>query len=81
MVTILTTCFDIQEFNNSPQYIVRLACFKASLSATETLILLKRAYGNGAVNRSASLDAILDSEKERTGRRRQVAVQNRLDLR
>jgi len=27
-------------------------CFKASLSATETLVLMQKAYGNVAVNRS-----------------------------
>jgi hypothetical protein len=27
-------------------------CFKASLSATETLVLVQEAYGNEAVNRS-----------------------------
>jgi len=27
-------------------------CFKASLSATETLVLVQKAYGNGALNRS-----------------------------
>jgi len=27
-------------------------CFKAGLSATETLILVQKAYGNEAVNRS-----------------------------
>jgi hypothetical protein len=27
-------------------------CFKAGLSATETLVLLQKAYGNEAVNRS-----------------------------
>jgi hypothetical protein len=27
-------------------------CFKASLSATETLVLVQKAYGNEAVNRS-----------------------------
>jgi hypothetical protein len=27
-------------------------CFKASTSATETLVLVQKAYGNGAVNQS-----------------------------
>jgi hypothetical protein len=27
-------------------------CFKASLSATETLVLVQKAYGNEALNRS-----------------------------
>jgi len=27
-------------------------CFKAGLSVTETLVLVQKAYGNGALNRS-----------------------------
>jgi hypothetical protein len=66
VVPILTNFYDIQELNNSPQYIIITVCFKAGFPATETLILVKRAYGNGAVNRSTFLYGILDFEKERT---------------
>jgi hypothetical protein len=37
-------------------------CFTASLSATETLDLVQKAYGNGALNRSNILGGILDFE-------------------
>jgi hypothetical protein len=33
-------------------------CFKAGLSATETLVLVQKAYGNEAVNRSNVLGGI-----------------------
>jgi len=39
-------------------------CFKAGLSATETLVLVQNAYGNEAVNRSNFLGGILDFETE-----------------
>ena len=39
-------------------------CFKAGLSATETLVLVQKAYGNEAVNRSTFLGGILDFEAE-----------------
>jgi hypothetical protein len=35
-------------------------CFKAGLSATETLVLVQKAYGNEALNRSNFLGGILD---------------------
>jgi hypothetical protein len=41
-------------------------CFKAGLSATETLVLVQRAYGNEAVNRSNVLGGIHDFETERS---------------
>jgi hypothetical protein len=39
-------------------------CFKAGLSATETLVLVQKAYGNEALNRSNFLGGILDFETE-----------------
>ena len=39
-------------------------CFKASLSATETLVLVQKAYGNEALNQSNFLGGILDFETE-----------------
>jgi len=39
-------------------------CFKAGLSATETLALVQKAYGNEALNRSTFLGGILDFEME-----------------
>jgi hypothetical protein len=36
----------------SEQRVVIKCCFKAGLSATETLVLVQKAYGNEAVNRS-----------------------------
>jgi hypothetical protein len=41
-------------------------CFKAGLSATETLVLVQKAYGNEAPNRSNFLRGILDFETEGT---------------
>jgi hypothetical protein len=35
-------------------------CPKAGLSATETLVLVQKAYGNKALNRSNALGGILD---------------------
>jgi hypothetical protein len=58
-------------------------CFKAGLSATETLVLVQKAYGNEAVNRSKVLGGILDFETEGSWQKmtREMAVQNRLELR
>jgi hypothetical protein len=58
-------------------------CFKAGLSATETLVLVQKAYGNEAVNRS---NALRWYSRFREGRElveddERVAVQNRLELR
>jgi hypothetical protein len=44
-------------------------CFKAGLSATETLVLVQMAYGNVALNRSNVLGGILDFETEGAGRK------------
>jgi hypothetical protein len=44
-------------------------CFKAGLSAPETLVLVQKAYGNEALNRSNFLGGILDFESEGSGRR------------
>jgi len=41
-------------------------CFKTGLSATETLVLVQKAYGNEAVNRSNVLGGILDLGTERS---------------
>ena len=40
--------------------------FKACLSATETLVLAQKAYGNEALNRSNVLGVIFDFETEGT---------------
>ena len=37
-------------------------CFKAGLSATETLVLVQKAYGNEVLNRSNVLGGILEFE-------------------
>jgi len=39
-------------------------CFKASLSAMETLVLVQKAYGNEALNRSNFLGGILNFERK-----------------
>jgi hypothetical protein len=39
-------------------------CFKVGLSATETLVLVQKAYGNEALNQSNILFGILDFETE-----------------
>ena len=39
-------------------------CFKAGLSGTETLVLVQKAYGNEALNRSNIFSGILDFEME-----------------
>jgi hypothetical protein len=58
-------------------------CFKASLSATETLVLVQKAYGNEALNPSNFLGGILDSEREESWKKmtREVAIQNQLKIR
>jgi hypothetical protein len=58
-------------------------CFRASLSATKTLVLVHKAYGKGDLNRSNFLGGILDFETEGGWYKmtREVAVQNRLELR
>jgi hypothetical protein len=58
-------------------------CFKAGLSATETLLLVQKDYGNEAVNRSnvsrwysqfrEGRELVEDDERE-------MAVQNRFEL-
>jgi hypothetical protein len=57
-------------------------CFKAGLSATETLVLVQRAYRNEALNQSKFLGGILDFEKEESWKKMtiEVAVQNRFEL-
>jgi len=39
-------------------------CFKAGLSATEPPVLVQKAYGNEALNRSKVLNGILHFETE-----------------
>jgi hypothetical protein len=39
-------------------------CFEAGLSATETLVLLQKAYGYEALNRSKVLSCIHDFETD-----------------
>ena len=39
-------------------------CFKTDLSGTETPVLVQKAYGNQALNRSNILGGILDFETE-----------------
>jgi hypothetical protein len=39
-------------------------CFKAGLSASETLLLVRKAYGDEVLNRSKILGGILDFETE-----------------
>jgi hypothetical protein len=39
-------------------------CFKAGLSATQTLVLVQKAYRNEALNQSNVLGGILDFETE-----------------
>jgi hypothetical protein len=58
-------------------------CFKAGLSATETLVSVQKAYGNEALNRSNVFRLyLLDFETEGSWKKtREVAVQNRLELR
>jgi hypothetical protein len=41
------------------QRVAKIFCFKAGLSATETLILVQEAYGNKALNGSNFLGGIL----------------------
>jgi hypothetical protein len=44
-------------------------CFKAGLSATETLLLVQKACGSEAVNRSNFLGCIHDLERKGAGKR------------
>jgi hypothetical protein len=44
---------------NEPRVAIKF-CFKAGLSATETLVLLYKSYGNVALNRSNVLGGGLD---------------------
>jgi hypothetical protein len=59
-------------------------CFKAGLSAIETLVLVQNAYGNEALKRSKDFSCY---SRFREGRelvaddQREVAIQNRLELR
>ena len=57
-------------------------CFKAGLSATETLVLVQKAYGNEALNQS---NIFRWYSRFREGRELveddEVVVQNRLELR
>jgi hypothetical protein len=46
------------------QRVVIKFCFKDSLSATETLVLVQKAYGKEAANRSNVLGGIHDFERE-----------------
>jgi hypothetical protein len=39
-------------------------CFKAGLSATETIVLVQKSYGNEALNRPNFLGGIIDFETE-----------------
>jgi hypothetical protein len=48
---------------NEQKFVIK-CCFKAGLSATESLVLVQKAYGNEAVNRSNFLGGILDFETE-----------------
>jgi len=41
-------------------------CFKAGVSATETLVLVQKAHGNEALNHQTFLGGILDFEMERS---------------
>jgi hypothetical protein len=59
-------------------------CFKAGLSATETLVLVQKAYGNEALNRSnvySLYSRFRDGRELVEDDEREVAVQNRLELR
>jgi hypothetical protein len=46
------------------QKIVIKCCFKAGLPSTETLVLVRKAYGNEALNRSNVFRYSLDFETE-----------------
>jgi len=70
--------------DGNEQRVAIKVCFKAGLSATETLVLVQKAYGNEDVNQSNVLrwhsrfrdgrELVEDDEGE-------VGVQNRLELR
>jgi len=38
--------------SGNEQRVATIFCFKAGLSATETIVLVQKAYGNGALDRS-----------------------------
>ena len=46
------------------QRVAITVCFKAGLSVTETLVLVQKAYGFGALNGSNVLGGIIDFETE-----------------
>jgi hypothetical protein len=48
---------------NKQRFVIKF-CFKAGLSATETLVLVQKVYGNEALNRSNVVSGILDFETE-----------------
>jgi hypothetical protein len=59
-------------------------CFKAGLSATETLVLVKKAYGNEAVNRSKVFgwySRFIDGRELVENDERGGRLQNRLEMR
>jgi hypothetical protein len=58
-------------------------CFRASLSATETLVLVQKAYENETLNRSNFFGGVPNFETEGSQKKmtRKVAIQNRLKLR
>ena len=64
------------------QRVVIKFCFKAGISATETLVWVQKA-GSEALNRSNLLDGVMDFETEGSWWKmtREVAVKNRLELR
>jgi len=53
---------------NEQRFVIKF-CFKTGLSATETLVMVQRVYGNGALNRSKFLGGILNFERRGAGRR------------
>ena len=50
--------------SGNEQRVAIIFCFKASASATNTLILVQKAYGNEILNGSNILGCILDLETE-----------------
>jgi len=48
------------------QRVVKILSFKTGLSATETIVLVQKAYRNETLNRSNGLGGILDFETERS---------------
>jgi hypothetical protein len=51
-------------YSGNEQIVATKFCFKASLSAAETLELVRKAYGNESLYRSNALGGILDFETE-----------------